>query len=74
MVWTIIAVVLTALFLIGVVLCIILEYKDYNKGVCHKCGKEWKLYDIDSQGGRMYCCHDCDTYFSISYPFIDGLF
>jgi hypothetical protein len=31
---------------------------NWNGGKCPKCGKEWKLFDVDSQGGRGYTC-DC---------------
>lgn len=32
------------------------EKKEWNKGICPYCGKEWEPYDTDSQGGRMYTC------------------
>ncbi len=36
------------------------------------CGERWTMFDVDSQGGRMYKCegvcrHRCD----ISYPGVD---
>lgn len=33
-----------------------LEKRDYNKGICPKCGKPLKCIDMDSQGGRWYVC------------------
>jgi hypothetical protein len=67
-------VLLVAFILIGITCCIILEYKDFNKGVCPKCGKKWKTYCMNSQGGRGYCCPDCDQWAWVSYPFIDNNF
>ena len=47
-----------------------IESKLWNKGKC-KCGKVWRHFDNDSQGGRGYCCDNCKTYIWISYPGID---
>lgn len=38
------------------------EKKRWNKGKCPECGEEWEIFDMDSQGGRMYKCkngHEC---------------
>jgi hypothetical protein len=35
------------------------EKKDFNKGICPRCGSKLYLFDIDSQGGRGYCCRKC---------------
>lgn len=43
------------------------EKKDWNKGYCPKCGAKWRYFDIDSQGGRGYCCDKCRKYIWISY-------
>lgn len=32
------------------------EAKDWNGGVCKGCGRKWKYFDTDSQGGRGYKC------------------
>lgn len=45
-----------------------MEKKRWNRGICLKCGKPWKLYAVDSQGGRMYSCgsnHTCDISYSV---------
>jgi len=42
------------------------EKKEWNNGVCKKCGTEWRMFDIDSQGGRMYQCKN-GHYFDCSY-------
>lgn len=42
------------------------EKTNWNKGICSKCGEPWGLYDVDSNGRRMYSCknhHGC----AISY-------
>lgn len=39
---------------IGAMLARNKEKKDWNGGICSKSGKNWILFDIDSQGGRMY--------------------
>lgn len=44
----------------------------WNKGYCN-CGKPWRMFDMDSQGGRMYKCDECGAYVDISYPFVDGM-
>ena len=44
------------------------EKKNWNNGVCSKCGKPWMYFDIDSQGGRMYRCenwHYCDISYNV---------
>lgn len=43
------------------------EAKDWNGGICPKCGKPLKHFDNDSQGGHGWCCHDCDYYTWVSY-------
>ena len=45
------------------------ERSDWNKGKC-RCGKPWKQFDADSQGGRGYKCAR-NHYTWISYPWID---
>ena len=48
------------------------ERRQWNGGHC-KCGATWRMFDIDSQGGRMYKCDACGSYVDVSYPFVDGL-
>lgn len=47
------------------------EYKDFNNGVCPKCGKQLKFFDNDSHGGRGYCCDNCQYFTWVSYNWID---
>ena len=48
------------------------ERHTWNRDRCRKCGARWEMYDVDSQGGRMYKCvwtpeHTVD----ISWPLAD---
>ena len=54
--------------IIGLILTRRNEKRKWNNGTCSKCGDKWKLFDIDSQGGRMYRCdnwHYCDISYNI---------
>ena len=64
-----IALVLLLVFLIF--LGIILEKRDYNKGVCKYCGKPLRHFDTDSQGGRLYTCPNYCSLVSVSYNCVD---
>lgn len=46
------------------------EAMDWNGGYC-TCGKPWRYFDTDSQGGRGYKCDDCHQTIWISYN-VDG--
>ena len=71
-------IVLLILFIIfvicGISFAIYIEKKEFNNGKCPKCGKQLKLFDMDSQGGRGYCCYDCRYYAWISYDCVDKNF
>ena len=44
----------------------------YNNGLCRECGSPLRHFDNDSQGGRGYCCDNCDSRnVWISYPWVD---
>jgi hypothetical protein len=53
------------LMIIGVIWARESEKRKWNNGVCSKCKEQWVLFDVDSQGGRMYKCN-CG-YCNISY-------
>ena len=42
-------------------LIIHLEKKEYNGGVCKKCGGHLSHHYDDSQGGHYYFCDNCDN-------------
>lgn len=64
-------IVIVCLFFCWVVYSIISDYKTFNKGICPKCGKRFRLFDIDSHGSRGYVCDDCAHYIWVSYYFVD---
>lgn len=43
------------------------EKKDFNNGICKKCGEKLRFFDYDSQGGRGYCCDKCGHVVWVSY-------
>jgi prepilin signal peptidase PulO-like enzyme (type II secretory pathway) len=63
--------VVSILFIIfgiyGILKCRKEECKDWNKGICPKCGKPLKHFDTDSQGGEGWCCNNCRYYTWVSY-------
>lgn len=34
------------------------DKRSYNKGICPICGEKLYCFDMDSQGGRGYCCEN----------------
>lgn len=67
-------IVIIVLVISGILYGIKVEYKDFNSGICPKCGKRLKHFDTDSQGGRGYCCYDCHYFIWISYDCVDKNF
>jgi len=63
--------ILLAVLCLGVLAGYLWEKKDYNGGKCPKCLMELVHFDNDSQGGRGYCCSNCNYYTWVSYPFIE---
>lgn len=43
------------------------EKKRYNNGICINCGNKLRHFDVDSQGGRGYCCDKCHYHTWVSY-------
>jgi tRNA(Ile2) C34 agmatinyltransferase TiaS len=43
------------------------EYKNWNGGVCPKCGRKLEYFDTDSQGGEGWTCDECDYTTWVSY-------
>lgn len=50
---------------------VFLEKRDYNRGFCKNCSGRLELFDIDSQGGRGYRCHNCNYHTWVSYRCVD---
>ena len=56
-----------------------IERKGFNGGICSRCGKELRLFDHDSQGGRGYTCDGCGhkvwvSYFTVDRKFLEKTF
>lgn len=66
-----ICILIIILVICGIGYCIHCERVEFNNGICPKCGKPLKFFDMDSQGGRGYCCNDCRYYTWVSYNCID---
>jgi len=51
----------------------LLEKRDFNEGFCG-CGRKWRRYDVDSQGGCGYTCDPCNKGVWVSYRSVDRAF
>jgi hypothetical protein len=72
--WQFIA-ILGVLLMVYAVFGWFIEWRLWNGGRCRACGALMVCFDMDSQGGRGWCCrnHERTVYGPwISYPFIDG--
>lgn len=59
-----------AAFLAGVI-GIIIETRNWNKGICRNCGNKLYFFDYDYTGGRGYRCEHCYHKVWISYNCVD---
>lgn len=48
----------------------VIEFMDYNHGVCPKCGEEL-MYFGNSDRSRLYVCPRCEYYTHVSRRWID---
>lgn len=46
----------------------LLERKDWNKGKCPECGRDWRYFGSTSCGDRGYMCDNCRRAIWISWP------
>lgn len=62
-----ICIIICTIILIGIICVPIVGYfqekKEFNNGICPKCGGNLELFDVDSQGGKGYNCNKCKKYF-----------
>lgn len=70
----IICIVIVVLVIYEILVNMYIEYKEFNNGICPKCGKHLVHFGTDSQGGRWYCCKKCVYFTCISYHWIDKKF
>ena len=63
--------ILLVLLIVGIVLgciwCYFREKKDFNNGICPRCGKPLRHFDDDSQGGQGWYCDNCGYHTWISW-------
>lgn len=71
MMFMIFILVLIIIIILGIKCAVSIERKGFNNGICPKCGKQLKFFDMDSHGGRGYCCRNCDYYTWVSYNCVD---
>lgn len=50
------------------------EAKEFNNGICMRCGEKLRYFDTDSQGGRGYTCDNCMYTTWVSYNYVDKSF
>ena len=50
---------------------VLMEKKNFNKGICTECGSKLRLFAYDSHGGRGYCCTHCVHHVWGSYNCVD---
>ena len=78
--WFVITCVVSIILCITLpVIGILIENKGFNGGVCPRCGKDLRLFDHDSHGGRGYKCDGCHyttwvSYFTVDRKFLDETF
>lgn len=63
----IIGILFILIMIYGCIWCYSKEKKDFNNGICPKCGNPLIHFDTDSQGGQGWCCRKCDYYVWISW-------
>ena len=56
----IMTVVLVTIIISVLIYIFYIEPKDFNKGICPKCGTKLRCFDTDSSSARGYCCDNCD--------------
>lgn len=54
-------------------LCMRSERREWNDGICRENGQRWRIFDVDSQGGRGYKAGEGETQRVcwISWPGVD---
>lgn len=67
MIMNIICIIIILFVLVGCLYGHYSEAKDFNNGICPKCGNKLEYFDTDSQGGRGYCCRKCEYYTWVSW-------
>lgn len=50
-----------AIWLGAIPVFVLQERKEWNNGVCRKCGGKLYHADTDSQGGKLWVCEQCHS-------------
>ena len=56
----VITVIVVACIVSVFIYAVYIEPKQFNKGICPKCGTKLRCFDTDSSSARGYCCDNCD--------------
>lgn len=62
-----ICLVILLVIVVGMIVTRNYEKKEYNNGICPKCGGNLRYFDSDSQGSRGYNCDKCNNFVWVSY-------
>ena len=60
-------IVIICFIICGIIWANIKEKKDFNNGICPKCGTPLRHFDDDSQGGQLWCCDKCGYFTAITW-------
>lgn len=63
----IISFTIIAILIYGCVWTFYTERKEFNNGICRKCGSTLRYFDNDSSGARGYTCDNCNNTVWVSY-------
>jgi DNA-directed RNA polymerase subunit RPC12/RpoP len=66
-----IIVILVLLIVFGIIIDILGQKRDFNKGKCRKCGEPLRRFKITSGGTRGYCCDACGHHIWIRWKAAD---
>ena len=47
------------LFITCILCAYFIEKKQFNNGICPKCGNRLRYFDTDSHGGKGFTCDNC---------------
>lgn len=61
--------IILAILIFGWAYAFYTEKRDFNDGICRKCGSKLRHFDNDSSGARGYTCDKCNNKVWVSYSF-----
>ena len=64
----VLVILIISIFIYGILMTISSEKKNYNNGICSKCGTKFeKSKALQLSGEHDYYCPNCENYVSVSY-------